>query len=351
MRVLKFIQALLALVAPAIIATRPRPQQIDEAKLPIRRRVSCPGNNCYTALINDPLVAASTCAQIVSRRVATVTVTDFEFVSTETKTQTVYDATTTSTVLQGENFEKQVAKRGDGEIRAECNGSPIVFYNACICFLEFGGNFNAMIPTPTTKTVRVTLSDAIRVVYDQITTTGILTVTEPCQPRASYPLPDGWFLDGQLGPDWQVPPVGLESEAGSYRIDEDISLPEDPSASTWRHPVFNASVFRTGLSNARNSKFILAQNMDTCGNIAYNLSFSYRFEGTAGRGSYIKMFVDGVELADINNGPTTWTRVGLFPFVATGYVSVLRIELINELFERENLYLDYFYITDPYSQD
>ncbi|KAK6504784.1 hypothetical protein TWF481_006723 [Arthrobotrys musiformis] len=325
MKKTQIIQTFFTFAIPAVLAG-----PINNVYFP--RQASCVPNDCYQALNNDLVVASSTCSEVLTRAPPTVTVTQYDFAATQTDTETVYEATITTTVLpsnQGEQRRK--SKRSIEEIEAACGDTPSDFRVACNCII--GAGFNASTTAPTTTTVHVTIDD-IAVVATTTTATGTLTVTETCSPTGNIVVNEA-FQSGQLAP-WYPVPVGSNSEVGSYNIVEDRAL-----SNSWPYLVFNASVFKTTRFSTY-SKVNIAQDLKTCPGVDYILSFYYKFEGNAGPGSYLVTFIGGMKVTDINNGPSTWTRVVPIPFRATAFTTELRIDMVNAFYSHENLYLGLF---------
>ncbi|KAF3185533.1 hypothetical protein TWF106_007911 [Orbilia oligospora] len=328
MRTTHIIQALTTLFIPVILAS-----PINHAY--IRRHEFCLANDCYRALTNDVFVASRTCSEVLAIATPTVTITQYDFAATQTNVKTVYAATTTITVAPSNSQgQPRAVKRQNERIQTACGGAASPeFTGACNCLVGIGV-FNVSAPAPITTTVHITIDDAIKIVASTTTATDTLTVTQTCSPTGNAVVNED-FHSRQLSP-WYIAPPGPGSEPGNFSIVEDLTLPNE-----WPHRVFNASVFKTtGFSQY--SKVNIAQNLKTCPGVDYNLSFSYRFEGNAGRGSYLVTFIGGMKVTDINNGPSTWTRVGPIPFKATSFTTELRVDLVNAFFTPENLYLGLF---------
>ncbi|KAK6500796.1 hypothetical protein TWF506_003559 [Arthrobotrys conoides] len=329
MRTTRSIYALFTLFIPNILAS------------PINNRYAppqalCVANDCYRALTNDLYVASSTCYEILDRTTPTVTITQYDFAATQTDIETQYAATTTITVapFNGQGRLRR-AKRSNEVVQTACGDiAPGEFTGACNCLVGIGV-FNISRPAPTTTTVHITIDDIVGVVASTTTATDTLTVTETCSPTGNAVINED-FHTRQLPP-WYIIPAGSDSESGKFSVVEDLTLPND-----WPHRVFNASVFKTPGTFSQYSKVKVAQDLKTCPGVDYTLSFYYRFEGNAGPGSYIVTFIDGLKVTDINNGPSTWTRVGPIPFRARSFTTELRVDLVNAYFTPENLYLGLF---------
>ncbi|KAK6345528.1 hypothetical protein TWF718_007440 [Orbilia javanica] len=324
MKIVQISGLLITLVIPAILAS-----PINGMLLP--RQAECIPNDCYQALTSDLFAASRTCSEILARTTPAVTITQYEFGATHTNIQTVYDATTTITLAPQRN--PPLAKRSDAEIEAACAATPSEFSSACGCLITRAG-LNISTPAPTTTTAYVTISDVTVLVASTTTAAGTLTVTEICSPTGNAVLNED-FQSGELAP-WYTVPVGADSEMGSYEIVEDLTLSDSQS-----HRVFNSSVFKKS-GPTRYSKVNIAQDVKTCPGVDYTLTFSYKFEGTSRAGSYIVAFIGGLKVADVGNGPTSWTRVVPIRFRATGFTTRLQVDTVNSLFTPANLYVGAF---------
>ncbi|KAK6338454.1 hypothetical protein TWF730_002514 [Orbilia blumenaviensis] len=321
------LQTLLAVAIPATVAS-----PIDKVARYIYAPY-CRPNHCSDALERDPAAASSTCDEILGRTTPTVVVTSYSFVNTtatSTLTETVYEATITSVVLPPEPTDPAlVGKRyyyGAVGIDQACGYNLRKLSSACGCFLGFDE------PTPTTITtiIPTTFSDSVAVT----TTTnvpGTLVTTSTCYPAATPAIQNGDFESGLLSP-WYIVPGGSDTQPGTYSIAEDATTPNPLYAF-----IATVSMPDPGFSYR---KVNIAQDLTTCPGATYNLSFNYKFEGDAPAACYIVTFINGVEVLNFNNGPSSWTPAAT-TFVAGSSTTVLRIDfVIGSAFGTENLSID-----------